>query len=298
MLKRTRFAAITAIVLAMVVAGTADARPGGSFRGGFSSGKSTASRSIASPRQPAFGSFGKRQSPPPVAARTPPRDSAMSRDLDRRAAQEQALRTYDSRRGVAAGQPTPDGLGGNASAGRPGAAGAATAGAVPPLPPLDPVMPGGRGATSGGSGGYARHGAPGSGASSAAAPVIVRDGSNGWLWGIGGFMLGSAASGHAAPGPAPAPAPVPAAQTVDASGSAATMANAAGAGAIATAAEPSAAQVRAPAAKPAAHESSTLAKLAVALLIGGLVWLAWKAFRLMAAAQEVKKHANYTFERN
>ena len=49
---------------------------------------------------------------------------------------------------------------------------------------------------------------------------------------------------------------------------------------------------------PAAHESSTLAKLAVALLIGGLVWLAWKAFRLMAGAQEVKKHANYSFERN
>jgi hypothetical protein len=41
-----------------------------------------------------------------------------------------------------------------------------------------------------------------------------------------------------------------------------------------------------------------LAKLAVALLIGGLVWLAWKAFRLMAGAQEVKKNANYSFERN
>jgi hypothetical protein len=54
----------------------------------------------------------------------------------------------------------------------------------------------------------------------------------------------------------------------------------------------------APAAKPAAHESSTLAKLAVALLIGGLVWLAWKAFRLMAGAQDVKKNANYSFERN
>ncbi|HEY0587034.1 MAG TPA: hypothetical protein VGD52_12935, partial [Pseudoduganella sp.] len=55
---------------------------------------------------------------------------------------------------------------------------------------------------------------------------------------------------------------------------------------------------QAPAAKPAAHESSTLAKLAVALLFGGLVWLAWKAFRLMAGAQAVKKNANYSFERN
>jgi hypothetical protein len=55
---------------------------------------------------------------------------------------------------------------------------------------------------------------------------------------------------------------------------------------------------QAPAAKPAAHESSNLAKLAVALLIGGLVWLAWKAFRLMAGAQNVKKNVNYSFERN
>ncbi len=316
MFKRTRFAAIMAIVVAIVVANTADARPGGSFRGGFSSGKSTAARSIASPRQPAFGSFGKRQSQPPAAARTPQRDSAMSRDLDRRAAQDQALRTYDSRRGMASGQPAPGSFGGTATAGRTGsaAAGAAGAGAAgmaaaggaaPPLPPLDPVLPGGRMGGNGGNGGYAQHGAPSAGASSAAAPVIVRDSNNGWLWGIGGFMLGRAASGHAAP-PAPAPAPAPATPAADASGNSGAMADAAGASDIATAGGAGSASVEsispvpaaAPAAKPAAHESSTLAKLAVALLIGGLVWLAWKAFRLMAGAQEVKKHANYSFERN
>jgi hypothetical protein len=284
MFKRTRFAAIMAIVVAIVVANTADARPGGSFRGGFSSGKSTAARSIASPRQPAFGSFGKRQSQPPAAARTPQGDSAMSRDLDRRAAQDQALRTYDSRRGMAAGQPAPVN------------SGATAGGAAPPLPPLDPVLPGGRGI--GGNGGYAQQRAPGSSASSAAAPVIVRDGNNGWLWGIGGFMFGRAASGHAAPAPS-----TPAAGS---SGNTGSMAEAAGASDIATAGGASTASVEAsrpvpapaPAAKPAAHESSTLAKLAVALLVGGLVWLAWKAFRLMAGAQEVKKHANYSFERN
>ena len=291
MFKRTRFAAIMAIVVAIVVANTADARPGSSYRSGFSSGRSTVSRSVSTPKQPSFGTFGQRQSPPPAAARTPQRDSAMSRDLDRRAAQDQAMRTYDTRRAATSGQ-----------------AATGSSGTTPPLPPLDPVVPGGRSGGSGGynSGAYAQHGAPNSGSTSAPAPVIVRDSSNGWLWGIGGFMLGRAASGHAAPAPAPAPQPMPPAQPADVSGNTGAMADAAGASDIATSAGASGAvveqarqpQVQAPAAKPAAHESSTLAKLAVALLVGGLVWLAWKAFRLMAGAQDVKKNANYSFERN
>lgn len=282
MFKRTRFAAIMAIVVAIVVANTADARPGGSYRSGFSSGRSTVSRSVSTPKQPSFGTFGQRQAQPPAAARTQ-RDSAMSRDLDRRAAQDQAMRTYDTRRAAASGQPAPS-----------------SSGTTPPLPPLNPVVPGGR-SGSYNSGAYAQHGAPSSGSTSAPAPVIVRDSSNGWLWGIGGFMLGRATGSHAAPPPAaqPAPAPAPSVQG-DVSGNTGAMAEAAGASDISGAVveparEP---QVQAPAAKPAAHESSTLAKLAVALLIGGLVWLAWKAFRLMARAQEVKKNANYSFERN
>lgn len=304
MFKRNRFAAIVAIVVAIVAANPADARPSGSFRGGFSSGRSTASRSIATPRQPSFGSFGQRQAQPPAAARNPQRDSAMSRDLDRRAAQEQAIRTYDTRNAASAAQSAPGKFGGSATA--------VAGGTVPPLPPLNPAMPGGSGSGASGSngygssGGYAQRGAPYSGATSAAAPVIVRDSSNGWLWGIGGFMLGRAAGSHAAPAPA-APAqqaPAPSAQPADISGNTGALADAAGASDIAAAGSTSGAnaaatsQPRAPGAKPAAHESSTLAKLAVALLIGGLVWLAWKAFRLMATAQEVKKHANYTFERN
>lgn len=299
MFKRTRFAAIMAIVVAIVVANTADARPGSSFRGGFSSGRSTVSRSVSTPSKPNFGSFGQRQSQPPAAARTPQRDSAMSRDLDRRAAQDQAMRTYDTRRAAASGQPAPGSF---------GSAAASRSGTTPPLPPLDPVLPGGRSSGNGGysSGAYAQHGAPGSGSTSAQAPVIVRDSSNGWLWGIGGFMLGRAAGSHAAPAPAVQPAPAPAAPT-DVSGNTGAMADAAGASDIATAGGANGAVVepareaqvqQAPAAKPAAHESSTLAKLAVALLVGGLVWLAWKAFRLMAGAQEVKKNANYSFERN
>jgi len=298
MFKRTRFAAIMAIVVAIVVANTADARPGGSYRSGFSSSRSTVSRSVSTPSKPSFGTFGQRQSQPPAAARTQQRDSAMSRDLDRRAAQDQAMRTYDTRRAATTGQAAPGSFG-NTTASR--------TGTTPPLPPLDPVVPGGRSGGNGGynNGAYAQHGAPGSGATSAPAPVIVRDSSNGWLWGIGGFMLGRAASGHAAPAPAPAaqpapaPAPAPTAQG-DVSGNTGAMADAAGASDIAGAVVETARQqqVQAPAAKPAAHESSTLAKLAVALLIGGLVWLAWKAFRMMAAAQEVKKNANYSFERN
>lgn len=294
MFKRTRFAAIMAIVVAIVVANTADARPGSSYRSGFSSGRSTVSRSVSAPSKPSFGTFGQRQSQPPAAARTPQRDSAMSRDLDRRAAQDQAMRTYDTRRAAASGQPAPGSFG-SSTASRTAAAG----GAAPPLPPLDPVVPGGR---SGGT--YAQHGA-GSGSTSAPAPVIVRDSSNGWLWGIGGFMLGRATGSHAAPPPAaqpaPAPAPAPSVQS-DVSGNTGAMADAAGASDIAGAAgavvEPERQPQMQPAAKPAAHGSSTLAKLAVALLIGGLVWLAWKAFRLMAGAQDVKKNANYSFERN
>lgn len=298
MFQRTRFAAISAIVVAIMVANTAYARPSGSFRSGFSSGKSNVSRSVGTQRQPGFGSFGKRQTQPPAAARAPQRDSAMSRDLDRKAARDQALRTYDMRRS-------------NGSPGAAGAtaAGAATAagGAVPPLPPLNPVVPGGQGSTNSGyngnhrgSGGYAQQGAPAGGVTSAPAPVIVRDSNNGWLWGIGGFMLGHAAGSHAAPPPATAPAPAPAAPVPQAPasqpGDIGAMADAAGAGDIAAVGE--ARREPARVAQAPASETSTIAKLAVLLLIGGLVWLAWKAFRLMSGAQAVKKHANYSFERN
>ncbi|WP_028103454.1 hypothetical protein [Pseudoduganella violaceinigra] len=275
MFKRSRFAAIMAIVVAIVVANTADARPGSSVRSGFSS-KSTATRSAAAPRQPGFGSFGQRQSQPPAAGRMPQRDSAMSRDLDRKAAQEQAMRTYDARRSAD-----------TMSASRSGAAGTGAAGTMPPQPP---AVPGGGNGSYGGPGGYAQHGTP--------ATVVVRERNNGWLWGLGGFMLGHAASGHAAPPPAAQPAPAPSVQQADVSGNSGAMADAAGANDIVTAGEANPAPVRAPVAKPAAQESSTLAKLVVALLLGAMVWLAWKAFRTMARAQEVKKNTNYSFERN
>lgn len=277
MFKRNRFAAIMAIVVAIVVANPADARPGGSFRSGFSSSRPTATRSTAAPRQPSFGSFGQRQSQPPAAARAPQRDSAMSRDLDRKAAQDQAMRTYDARTGASA-----------------------TAGSGGSLPPLNPVLPDGSNGNNGGyngGGAYAQHSVPGSASTSAPAPVIIRESNNNWLWGMGGFMLGRATGSHAAPAPVIVQnAPAPTVQQGDVSGSSGAMADAAGANDIATAA--GAGQVQAATAKPVAHQTSTLAKLAVALLIGGLVWLAWKAFRLMATAQEVKKNANYSFERN
>jgi len=268
MFKRIRFTAIMAIVVAIVVANTADARPGGSFRSGFSPSKSTATRSIATPRQPSFGSFGQRQAAPAQAPRAPQSESAMSRDLDRKAAQDQALRTYDARKGASA-----------------------TAANGGGLPPLNPVLPGGgSGGNYGGANGGATGGGYGAGhgATSAPAPVIVREGNNNWLWGVGGFMLGRATAGHAASPTVIQTAPAPSVQQADVSGSAGGLAEAAGANEITTA----------PAARPAAHESSILGRLAVALLLGGLVWLAWKAFRLMATAQDVKKRSNYSFERN
>jgi hypothetical protein len=197
----------------------------------------------------------------------------MSRDLDRKAAQDQAMRTYDARTGASTTAATGGGL-----------------------PPLNPVLPGGGNGGAYNGGAYAQHSVPGSGSTSAPAPVIVRESNNHWLWGIGGFMLGRATGSHAAPAPVIVQnAPTPAVQQADVSGSSGAMADAAGANDIATA---GASPVQAATAKPAAHQTSTLAKLAVALLIGGLVWLAWKAFRLMATAQEVKKNANYSFERN
>jgi len=263
MFKCTRIAAILALVLPLAVAGMAEARPGGSFRGGFSSGKSSVARSVATPRQPAFGSFGKRPAEAPKAAPAPQRNSAFSRDLDRNSARDQALRTYDARRG-ATGAAAPDGAGRGAAA------------ATPPLPPLDPVMPGGRGGGNGGHGGY-HGGYAQSGSTSAPAPVVVRDSNNGWLWGIGGFMLGRAAGAGAAPPPAQAPAP---AVTAD------------------PAAYPAVASPGATVAAPAKSEGSWLGKIALLALVGGLAWLTWKAFRIAAGGQEVKKHANYKFERN
>lgn len=298
MFQRTRFAAIAAIVVAIVVANTAEARPGSSFRSGFSSGKSNVSRNVGTQRQPSFGSFGQRKAQPPAAARAPQRDSAMSRDLDRKAARDQALRTYDSRR-YANNAANADRSGAAGMAGA-GAAATAAAGAPPALPPLKPVLPGGQGGN-GSNGSYARQGAPTGGATSAPAPVVVRDGNNGWLWGIGGFMLGHAAGSHAAPPPTTSPSPAAA----QAPGNTGAMADAAGAGDISAMSEGSEASTNAagiapvPAtAQPPASETSTIAKLAVLLLIGGLVWLLWKAFRLMSGAQAVKKHANYSFERN
>lgn len=252
MFKRIRIAAILALVLPLAVAQAAEARPGGGFRGGFSSQKSSAVHSVPAPRQPAFGSFGKRPASAPAPARLPQRDSAMARDLERSAAQQQALRNYDARHAAAAGA----GL-----AATHGAAGAGT----PPLPPLDPVLPGGRSAG-------AAPAAPQYGATSAPAPVIVRDSSNHWLWGIGGFMLGRSMSAHSAPPPVVVAAP--------ASDSSVSQGNAV------------------PARVVEHQDSSWLGKFAVLALTAGLAWLAWKAFRLMARAQEVKKHANYTFERN
>lgn len=262
MTKRLCNALVFALFLPLASMSMAEARPGGSsFRGGFSSQKSAAARSSATPKQPSFGSFGSRR---PDAAPARQQDSvrgssAAARDLDKQASQDRALRNWDARNGS------------TASSG----SGGANVNNATPLSPLNPVLPGGS---------YSQRSLP-----EQPAPVIVRErsGSNPWLWGLGGYLLGSHALSHAQTVPAPAPSAAPSTTTIttDDAATGAVSNDAAGA---ATATLPSAT----PAAK---QERSTIRTLTWALLIFGFAWLLWIGWRQVKSG---KKHANYTFERN
>jgi len=308
---RFRNAVVFALLLPFATMAVAEARPGGSsFRGGFSSHKSSVTRSAPAPapKQPSFGSFGSRRpdaapahpvSPAPDAARG---GSAMSRDLDRSAAQERAVRNWDARRDAPAASGTP------------------------PLPPLNPVLPGGVSAGRSGSAGAADTRTAGNGASPggygqpAPAPVVIRErgGSNAWLWGIGGYLLGSHAMSHAKDVP-PAPSqPASTGTTSPDAHPAGAAASAAGGTAASDDAAPrsdldaltasaskaaenaAAASVQAtePLPTPAVEakkERSTVRTLTWALLIFGFAWLLWIGWRHARAG---KKNANYTLERN
>lgn len=319
---RFRNALVFALLLPFASMAAAEARPGGSsFRGGFSSQKSSAARSAPS-KQPSFGSFGARRpdAAPARSADTPARGgSAMSRDLDRSAAQDRAVRNWDSRRDASAAS------GANAAG---SAAGSRAAnGATPPLPPLNPVLPGGANAagrsgspgfgpgdartagagttTSGGAGGYGQQ---------SPAPVVIRErsGSNAWLWGIGGYLLGSQAMSHAkdAP-PAPSQPSAQGAPTIDTDATPTGAAASAAGGtaqsdpaAVVATPEPGAAQhqpapqateYRFDAMAEANKERSSVRTLTWALLIFGFAWLLYIGWRKVKAG---KKHANYSFERN
>lgn len=329
MITRLRNALVFALLLPLATMAVAEARPGGSsFRGGFSSQKSTAARNSATPKQPSFGSFGSRR-PDAAPARSPDaaRGSAASRDLDRRAAQERAMRNWDSRRDASAAS---------------GAGARSSNGATPPLPPLNPVLPGGAsmagrsasgtgasagsGAAYGSSGGAAGHGGGFGGGSGVAgaggtaaggygqpgpAPVVVRDrGSSPWLWGIGGYLLGNSVLSHAKDSP---PAASPSASTTapagatpgetmpagDATGGAATTAaatstpgDAAGTAVTTAATTASAVAGREQAAR---EERNTVRTLTWLALLMGFTWLLYLGWRQVKAG---KKHANYSFERN
>lgn len=85
-----------ALVLPLLTAPVAAAKPG-SFKGGFSSQK--ASPTSSKPLGSRFGGFGAAKATRPVSDL--PRKSAMTADLDRKAAQQRALGSLDARRGSA-----------------------------------------------------------------------------------------------------------------------------------------------------------------------------------------------------
>ncbi|MGO4381278.1 hypothetical protein [Pseudoduganella sp. RAF53_2] len=273
MIKRLRNALVLALLLPLATMSVADARPGGSsFRGGFSSQKSAAARSSAAPKQPSFGSFGSRK---PDAAPASKQDSvrgssAASRDLDQRASQDRALRNWDSRNSSTASS----GSNGSGAAGSSAANHGTTA-----LPPLNPVQPGGSSYS-----GYGQAGAPMS-----PAPVVIRErsGSSPWLWGLGGYLLGSHALSRAQTVPAPAPSSAPSTTTIS-TDDAAT-------GAVSNDAAGGVAQSLPSTAPAAKQERSTIRTLTWALLIFGFAWLLWIGWRRNKSA---KKNANYSFERN
>jgi|GEM_PF-1188892 len=317
--KRFCNALVFALCLPLASLALAEGRPGGSsFKGGFSSQKSTAARNSAAPKQPSFGSFGARRadSAPPRSADAG-RGSAMSRDMDRRAAQDRAMRNWDARRDAGAG--TVAGAGGGSTAGR-------SASAAPPLPPLNPVPPGGASAgRNDGWRGDSRTADVGSGGGTGSGgygyrqpnngPVIVRErsGSNAWLWGLGGYVLGHSAISHAgeAPpastsGPAGTASPAPDAAARPHGGASGPSAfdslNASADAAIATGSAGSADTASAAAQPEAsgrhadrAHERDTIRTLTWLLLPFAFVLLLYFTWKHLKTS---KKHANYAFERN
>ncbi|MEO7495785.1 MAG: hypothetical protein ABIT83_09675 [Massilia sp.] len=72
-------------------------QPAPSFKGGFSSQRSSSVRPAPPPTSPSRGQFGRFGGSGPAAS-APPDSSALSRDLSRQASQERALRTLDARR--------------------------------------------------------------------------------------------------------------------------------------------------------------------------------------------------------
>ncbi|MCG2585197.1 hypothetical protein [Massilia sp. TS11] len=160
----------------------AQARPGstGSFKGGFSSQK--ASPTSIKPQGSRMGGFGAAKAPADS-----PRQSAMTRDLDQKAAQQRALGTLDARR--AAANPLPP-------------AAPSTPAPAPQRPPVIVHE------TRGGSGwGGALFGFMlGSALSShaTAAPQVVHENTSGMI-----TPAAVPASAAAVPAPVPAPAPAP-----------------------------------------------------------------------------------------
>lgn len=285
-MKSFRSALLLMVCLAFASNVPAEARPASysgtssSFKSGFSSQKnnSAAHRKPSAPpanRQSGPGAFGK-QAGSPASAQPPRNTSAMSRDVDRSAARDRALQTYDQRR--------------------------AAENAARPLPPLNDTLRQPQQAQRP-SPGYQAPPYPAPG------PVYQQPSSgNGMMAGVLGFMLGRAMSQTNQPvaypttnGSHPAPASVPADSSAPTGAAAAGSTDGAGlVGGMPGLGEPQAATA-APAAQaaPAPPEPSFMASvLRLFAWLSVLSLLGWAAVYSVRKFRRLRAGPNYSFERN
>ncbi|WP_373989719.1 hypothetical protein [Duganella sp. BuS-21] len=280
-MKSFRSALLLMVCLAFASKVPAEARPAShsgtssSFKSGFSSQKnnSTAHRQPSAPpanRQSGPGAFGK-QAGSPASAQPSRNTSAMSRDVDRSAAHDRALQTYDQRRAADNARPLPprnDTLRQPQQAQRPSPGYQA-----PPYP--------------------------------APAPVYQQPSSgNGMMAGVIGFMLGRAmsqshqpviyptTSGNQ-PAPATAPADTGAATGAAAAGSPDGTGMVGGMPGLGTPAP-----VAAPAAPTPPEPSFMASVLRLFAWLSVLSLLGWAAVYSVRKFRRLRAGPNYSFERN
>jgi hypothetical protein len=282
-MKSFRSALLLMVCLAFASNVPAEARPAShsgtssSFKSGFSSQKnnSTVHRQPSAPpanRQSGPGAFGK-QAGSPASAQPSRNTSAMSRDVDRSAANDRALRTYDQRRAAENARPLPplnDTLRQPQQAQR-------------PSPPYQAPYP-----------------APG--------PVYQQPSSgNGMMAGVIGFMLGRAMSQSHQPvaypttsgnqsAPAPAPADTGAATGAAAAGSPDGTGMVGGMPGLGDASPAVAAA--APAAPPPPEPSFMASVLRLFAWLSVLSLLGWAAVYSVRKFRRLRAGPNYSFERN
>lgn len=234
---------------------SADAAPGGSKPSFGSFGSKQPAAAPERPRSGGFGSFGSaRNAEAPAPAKS---NSALSRELDSKNAEANALKTLDARRAAAA--------------------------APPPLPPLNPVQPPNQ---------QQPYNQPSY--NQQPAPVVVQQ-SNGWGGALAGFMLGRAMNSGASHGGYYPGNGAGNGSAGGSGGGAAGNAGNASLGAAAGAGSIDAAAL--PVAVPKASFGTTVLRtFAWLALLGALGWLIYFGVRRFKGGG-ARSGANYSFER-